>query len=529
MRECQDEEERGREKEREKVKMEAALFKRHWKAAQLRARDLKAKEDKMRQDSYLEQAYKERLAEKERNGEGGETEDDEMDWDPIEDVLEDSRGSYLGMFPAQIPFHCLECLILLCIDLIQTFLWMVDTNAVSENDISMEDASTPSTSGPFVLTETSESTQKPNAEVPQVAKPSHSSKKAKSKNKKATPAPKAPASTPDPDKGLIESRDVMHERLKNGTEYNSAKVKGVMIAGTLENPVISTKTVTFPENQIQKLLTEIHDIKYLLFCRLLLGHAALLPAALRANSVEEFLADPEVTTAALRDICLKMENPSLQEIRDACADLFRSEEEEEEADIEMAKPEADPDSSDVDEDGMPMFKLKKRKGELPDTWKPKSEMAKMAKEMGQLPTFDSVMESGEGGAVNFGENKDAKIPRKKIRVKICGKSIWNYPSNKAMNRGGWLHFCIIAKDSSLHDAVALCRHWDEFFELNILAIWQYFPGANWAEWVGNRYRQQMLQLVRISSLSPTVSWTILTLISRALSCISKAPYQTHTN
>lgn len=62
-----------------------------------------------------------------------------------------------------------------------------------------------------------------------------------------------------------------------------------------------------------------------------------------------------------------------------------------------------------------------------------------------------------------------------------------------MNRGGWLQFCILAKDNRLHDAVALCRHWDEFFELNILAVWQYFPASNWAEWVGSRERQQMLQ------------------------------------
>jgi hypothetical protein len=53
----------------------------------------------------------------------------------------------------------------------------------------------------------------------------------------------------------------------------------------------------------------------------LLGHAALLPAALRANGVEEFLADDEVTASDLRDLCLKMENPGLQEIRDSCADL----------------------------------------------------------------------------------------------------------------------------------------------------------------------------------------------------------------
>jgi len=360
---------------------------------------------------------------------------------------------------------------------------MVDPNEVAEADAAGNGTAAASTSGPSVLTEAPESAQKLNSEVI-MAKPSHSSKKAKAKNKKrAGSALKASKPASEPDKGLIESREEMHERLKNGTEYNSTKVKGVMIAGTLENPVIADKTVTFPENQIQRILAEVQDIKYLLFCRLLLGHAALLPAALRADSVEAFLPDPEVSTAALRDICLKMEKPSLQDIRDACADLFRSEEEEEEADVEMARP-ASPEDKEHDEFGMPMFKPAKQKGELPDTWKPKSEMAKLAEGIGALPTFESVMENGEGGAVNFGENRDAKVPSRKIKVKLCGKSIWNYPSNKAMNRGGWLHFCIIAKDSSLHDAVALCRHWDEFFELNILAIWQYFPGANWAEWLG---------------------------------------------
>jgi hypothetical protein len=97
VRECQDEEEKSREKEQKKVRMEAAMFKRHWKAAQLRARDVKAKEDKMRQDTFLEMVYKERLVEMEKNGENGGEDDDGMDWDPIEDVLEDNRGSYLGM------------------------------------------------------------------------------------------------------------------------------------------------------------------------------------------------------------------------------------------------------------------------------------------------------------------------------------------------------------------------------------------------------------------------------------------------
>ena len=64
-----------------------------------------------------------------------------------------------------------------------------------------------------------------------------------------------------------------------------------------------------------------------------------------------------------------------------------------------------------------------------------------------------------------------------------------------MLRGGWLHFSIIAKGSSLFDAMTLCRNWDEFYELTMLASFQYFPASNWATWVGDRKRQQMLQLV----------------------------------
>lgn len=62
------------------------------------------------------------------------------------------------------------------------------------------------------------------------------------------------------------------------------------------------------------------------------------------------------------------------------------------------------------------------------------------------------------GAVNFGTIKDT-TRQEKIRVKICGRSIWNYPSNKALTRDGWLQPCIMAKDSTLHEAVGLCHHW----------------------------------------------------------------------
>jgi len=49
------------------------------------------REDRKKQDAFLEKVYKERLAQQEE-----EEEDESEDWDPIEDVLEDSRGSFIG-------------------------------------------------------------------------------------------------------------------------------------------------------------------------------------------------------------------------------------------------------------------------------------------------------------------------------------------------------------------------------------------------------------------------------------------------
>jgi hypothetical protein len=98
VRECQDEEEQTREKEQKKVKLEAAMFRKYWKATEMRLREMKQKEQKLRDEAYLEQVYKERLAEREANGGHQEDDDNEMDWDPIEDVLEDNRASYVGKF-----------------------------------------------------------------------------------------------------------------------------------------------------------------------------------------------------------------------------------------------------------------------------------------------------------------------------------------------------------------------------------------------------------------------------------------------
>jgi hypothetical protein len=384
------------------------------------------------------------------------------------------------------------------LDLIQTFLWMiVPENSFDATEEQPDASSTPiSTSTPGSSSQVEDQASSMSANAPK-PKPKSKKKKKPSNATSNEKSKEAPADS-EPDKSLIETRQEMHDRLKNGEDFSTEKVVGMMVGGTIENPIISTKSITFPEEETARLQDEIFQIKHLLFCRLLLGHATLLPAALRANSVEEFLADEEVTAGALRDLCLKMENPGLQEIRDACADLFRSEEENE----EEPEPSKEDSMDGKQSKGRDMQVFQKRKGELPDKWVSKKEkMKKTAKE--EAPTLDSMFgDDGMGQAVEFGCMEKSSSHPRKVKVKICGRTIWNYPSNRAMNRGGWIHFCLMAKESSLHDAISLCRHWDEFFELNILSIWGYFPGKKWSLWSENRWRQQLLQLV---SCIPSIS------------------------
>lgn len=244
--------------------------------------------------------------------------------------------------------------------------------------------------------------------------------------------------------------------------------------GTIENPIeLHDKTPSLPDDEIDRLLEEITEVKHLLFCRRLLSHASLLPAAIRASSVENFLNDSDVDSASLRDLSLELESPGLQEVRDACADLFRSEEETENSEaVEVAATEGN--------------KKKPSKWDWrhhstgPQIWRSKREKQLQKRRRRQQDSIkETSLDATEVGYIDFGDNDEEETRSQKMRVKVCGRYIYNYPSERAMNRGGWLHFCIIAKDSDLFDAIKLCRSWDEFFELNILAIFQFFPAASW--------------------------------------------------
>lgn len=63
----------------------------------------------------------------------------------------------------------------------------------------------------------------------------------------------------------------------------------------MDSPIdLKDKTAPYPDVEIDQMLEDLTEIKHLLFCRLLLSHDNVLPAAIRANSVEEFLNNSEV-------------------------------------------------------------------------------------------------------------------------------------------------------------------------------------------------------------------------------------------
>ncbi|OTA94692.1 hypothetical protein M434DRAFT_394488 [Hypoxylon sp. CO27-5] len=476
VREVQQEEEATREKESKKVKLEAAMFKRHWKKMQARLRAQREKEEKQRQDAYLEAAYQERMS-------ALDSEDDAEMWDPIEDIAEDERSQY--------------------VDLIKHFLWMEVLSDLDEDENSTQKI-TAASSDPSIEVE--------KLAISEEKQPKKSKKKSKTKATKGaaassnTKAQKAASSQNrqtdqnrttgqnrivkmiedeekleedlfEPDKSNIETESEMRKRLKEGVEKNYSDIDGPILVGTIELPHgTHLKTAPLADEEIDSLMKDIKEIKLLLFCRLLLSHASLLPAAVRASSVEEFLNDPQIAVSDLRDLCLKVEQPSLQDIRDACADLIRGDE-----------PEVEDDDGDVleEESFEEVILQEHRYGYLQGPgWFLTNMLAQRQK----------LIDSGKGLAKL--EENFRKKPRKqgKMKVQICGKSIWNYSSEKSMSRDGWLQFSVLAKDCDLHHAVQLCRNWDEFSQLNFLTVWQYFPASNWVSWGSDRLTQQLHEL-----------------------------------
>lgn len=455
--ERQKEQDASEEKLKKKVKLEAAMFRRHLRQVEERLDRRRVKERKRRQDADLERAFQERL-----------TLADVSDADdPIDNLVDDSRSRY--------------------IELIMHFLWMDDQDGDEESPV-MDFEETAETlaqqlaAGGGKNQKKSKSKSKSKKKKPKdqntvpdqtedhtkaaVKASSSTMSKAVSSKGSVTPAV-ASQTTPEPDKTKIETRAAMRDRLRHGVDKDFSSMTGPQVLGTYQEPYeLRNKTAPIPEEEIRTLLGEITEVKRLLFCRLLLSHSSLLPIALQSSTIEEFLANQDVTEADLRDICLRLEDPSVQDIRDACADLMREDDQPEEDRPRLGNTDSgfgggERSNGQEDDDGQ--------------------------------DAYDPTLDPDDFGAVDFGAVDDTKPQQQRIKVTVCGKTIWNYASEKAMSRDGWLQFSIMAKDARLDESVQLCRHWDEFSDLNNLALWNFFPAAKWTSWAGHQYNRQLLE------------------------------------
>ncbi|KAK8122214.1 MFS allantoate transporter [Apiospora sp. TS-2023a] len=458
VREVQEDDEMNREKEQKRVKAEAAMFRRHYQKVQTRLQVKRQKEEKKRQDAYLEAVYRERQA-----SSSPDEEEDIEDWDPIEDG--EDHQQY--------------------IDLIRHFLWL----ELLDDKIEPPTNDAPASS--------SSSSAQPASLVEGSAKKSKAKKKSKSKATKPDGDSQAKQlaggnktenlggqdmvlamnadgndddKSYEPQKANVETEAELRARLEFGVKRDFTGLKGPLVVGTVQNPFDSIERIApMTADEIADVIRDIREIKQLLFCRILLSHTALLPKALKANSIQEFLEDTDIVDADFRDLCLKLERPTLQDLRDACADLFRGDEPEEE-DHE----EAEEEEETIEE----ILMQQTRHGHLSD---PYTMYGKFSKVLPVLRPKD--------GSEPLPEERD-----RKMKIQVCGRSIWNYASEKSMSRSGWLHFSIMAKDCQFKHALELCRNWDEFSELNFLCQWSYFPASNWVNAGSDKLISQLNEL-----------------------------------
>jgi hypothetical protein len=443
---AQEEEEKHGETESKKVKLESLLFRRHQKEIARHQRDIRSRESKRRQEEFLDQVYTQRLSEM--------SEEEQDEWDPIQDVYGYEKDNY--------------------IDLIKFFLMLEDEEHSGEDDdipdlVEATDAASSATGDKVLSKSAKKRARKANAEVKKNADPGSQTAEGRGPNVIG-----------------METKQQMRERLSNPVKFERSKGWYMDGGGPLG---INATTPVLPNEEIEQLLGEVAEIKNFLFCRLLLSQATLLPAALETDCIEDFLNRAEVTREHLRDLCLKLERPGLQDVRDACADFIRERDGGEGEEVDTL---SDDDDIGYEEHIPRKHRLNpKHRGELPDKYQTKREKA--AKKARKKPA--ELYDADECGILDFGNITDeSQYSRKRMRIKVCGRYMYNYPSEKALNRGGWYHFSVIAKDSDLFDAVELCRNWNEFFELNILCLYHYFPAPKWTRFIGDLSRQQLLQL-----------------------------------
>lgn len=190
-----------------------------------------------------------------------------------------------------------------------------------------------------------------------------------------------------------------------------------------------------------KIRAEVRAIHEYLVLRSIIASPSLLSAAILSPSIDAFLNDTvHVRNTDLRDLALELSRPSDESIRNACADYWAAEK---------------MNNLENPEDDEPPNQLVVHKPKTKSKGKSRKKGGKKHKK-----PVPQTQESGGG---------------KMDRVKVCGRWIYNYPAETKMPRRGWFQFAILT-GASFPTAASLCKSWQEFYELNILSLNGYFRG-----------------------------------------------------
>lgn len=168
---------------------------------------------------------------------------------------------------------------------------------------------------------------------------------------------------------------------------------------------------------------QLRAISEFILLRLVIANPSLLAAAMMSPTIDTFLNSGGVRNTDLRELGLDLSRSSPKVIKSACFDYWVAE-------------------ATKDVESQALVKVEKGEGEEKQTT----------------------------GAPPFDLDLDHLALWKENKVKVCGKWIYNLPTEFALPCRGWYQFSMMAGNCSPWDAISICTSWNEFFDLNILAL-----------------------------------------------------------
>lgn len=180
----------------------------------------------------------------------------------------------------------------------------------------------------------------------------------------------------------------------------------------------------FRQEDVFEVQRQARAISEFILLRLVIANPSLLAAAMVSPTIDAFLHNSNcVRNTDLRELGLNLSHSSPKLIKSACFDYWVAE-------------------ATKDVEGQALTKVEKEEG------KERRTTAALLSEL----------------------HPDRLALWEKNRVKVCGKWIYNLPAEFTLPCRGWYQFSMMAGNCSSWDAISICTSWNEFFDLNILAL-----------------------------------------------------------